>query len=511
MSTQHFDVLIIGAGLSGIGMACHMKKDCPNKSYAIIERRQSLGGTWDLFKYPGIRSDSDMYTFGYNFRPWKGSKVLADGPSIKNYIKETAEEYGVLENIKYGLKVVRSSWSSKKGLWTLTVDNEATGKQDTFTANFIVNATGYYNYDEGYKPDFPGEANYKGQLIHPQHWPEDLDYSGKKVVVIGSGATAVTVVPAMTDKAAHVTMLQRSPTYMIPVPMIDPITQQMQRFLPDMLTYRITRTRNITALRTLYQASRRSPKAVRRLLLGVVKKQLGNAADMRHFSPKYNPWDERLCAVSDGDLFKALKSGKASMETDTIKTFTEKGILLDSGKELEADIVISATGLNLQMLGGIDTRIDGKKLKIKDTLVYKNVLASGVPNAGLIFGYTNLPWTLKADIASEYICRVLNHMDKNGHTKVEPRDLEGCKTDETAMGALKSGYIMRAADKLPRQGSKAPWAMTQDYIRDTRTARFSRIEDDHLWFDDQPPNAEQRPSRGKAALGALRGMVPSRA
>jgi len=511
MKPQHYDVLIIGAGLSGIGMACHMKKDCPKKSYAIIERRDSLGGTWDLFKYPGIRSDSDMYTFGYNFRPWKGSKVLADGPSIKNYIKETAEEYGVLENIKYGLKVVRSSWSTSKGLWTLSVENEKTGEKQQFTANFVVNATGYYNYDEGYKPDYPGEADYQGQLIHPQHWPEDLDYSGKKIVVIGSGATAVTVVPAMADDAAHVTMLQRSPTYMLPIPMVDPVTQQLQRFLPDMLTYRITRTRNITALRTMYQASRRSPKAVRRLLLGIVRKQLGNSVDMRHFSPKYNPWDERLCAVSDGDLFKALRSGKASMETDSIKRFTEKGILLESGKELEADIVISATGLNIQLMGGIDVRIDNKKVKINETLVYKNVLASGIPNAGLIFGYTNLPWTLKADIAAEYICRLLNHMDKHGYTKVEPRDLEGCATDETVMGALQSGYIQRAADKLPRQGTKAPWAMTQDYIRDTKTARYSRIEDDQLWFDDCDPKTTPRASKRQSALDTLRNVMPSRA
>lgn len=508
MKPQHFDVLIIGAGLSGIGMACHMKKDCPNKSYAIIERRDSLGGTWDLFKYPGIRSDSDMYTFGYNFRPWKGSKVLADGPSIKNYIKETAEEYDVLDNIKYGLKVVRSSWSSSKSLWTLSVENEKTGEKQQFTANFVVNATGYYNYDEGYKPDYPGEADYQGQLIHPQHWPEDLDYSGKKIVVIGSGATAVTVVPAMADDAAHVTMLQRSPTYMLPIPMVDPVTQQLQRFLPDMLTYRITRTRNITALRTMYQASRRSPKAVRRLLLGIVRKQLGNSVDMRHFSPKYNPWDERLCAVSDGDLFKALRSGKASMETDTIKRFTEKGILLESGKELEADIVISATGLNIQLMGGIDVRVDSKKVKVNDTLVYKNVLASNIPNAGLIFGYTNLPWTLKADIAAEYICRLLNHMDKHGYNKVEPRDLEGCATDETVMGALQSGYIKRAADKLPRQGTKAPWAMTQDYIRDTKTARYSRIEDDQLWFDDRDPKTTSRPSKRKSAFNTLRNVVP---
>lgn len=511
MKPQNFDVLIIGAGLSGIGMACHMKRNCPQKSYAIIERRQAIGGTWDLFKYPGLRSDSDMYTFGYNFRPWKGSKVLADGASIKNYVEETAKEYDVPKNIHFGLKVLTSEWSTEKQQWTLTVEKEETGETLEYTANFVVSATGYYNYDEGYKPDYPGEEKYQGQMIHPQHWPEDLDYSGKKVVVIGSGATAVTIVPAMAGKAGHITMLQRSPTYMIPVPMIDPITQQMQRFLPDMLTYRITRTRNITALRVLYQASRRSPKVVRRFLLGVVRKQVGKSVDMKHFTPSYNPWDERLCAVSDGDLFTALKKGQASMETDHIDTFTKKGILLKSGKELEADIVISATGLNIQMMGGVDTFVDGKKIEVKDILIYKNVLASGLPNAGVIFGYTNLPWTLKADIAAEYICRVLNHMDKKGYTQMEPKDLEGCKTDETAMGALQSGYIMRAADKLPRQGSKAPWTLTQDYISDTKQARYSRIEDGFLWFNGkQSKGAGRIEKKSRSVMTKIRAAVPSR-
>nr|MBV6630990.1 NAD(P)/FAD-dependent oxidoreductase [Oceanococcus sp. HetDA_MAG_MS8] len=509
-----FDVLIIGAGVSGIGMACHLRRNCPQKTYTILERRQDLGGTWDLFRYPGIRSDSDMYTFGYNFRPWTGGQVLADGSEIKNYVRDTAREYGVDKNIRYGCKVTGANWSSKNKCWTVHMLDEASGKTSQLTARFVVGATGYYNYDTGFKPDFPGEKDFAGQLIHPQHWPENLDYSGKKVVVIGSGATAVTLVPAMADKAEHVTMLQRSPTYMMPVPKFDPLAGKTQRWLPKMLAYRITRSRNLAAQRFMYQASKRRPAVVKRFLRGLVRAQVGPNISMRHFSPRYNPWDERLCAVSDGDLFKALKAGTASMVTDRIKRFTKTGIELESGQTLEADIIISATGLDVQMLGGAQLHVDNKAVSVRDTMVYKNVLVEGVPNAGMIFGYTNLPWTLKADIAAEYICRLLNHMDMYGHVEAVARDREGVRRDESVMGSLQSGYIQRADKHLPRQGASGPWLVAQDYPKDVETARHAPIEDGVIAFDGilSRPSGQDAPTRGMAAIRALTtraGLAPS--
>lgn len=503
--SQHFDVLITGAGVSGIGMACHLTRNSPGKTYAILERRQDVGGTWDLFKYPGIRSDSDMYTFGYNFRPWTGAKVLADGASIKEYVRDTAKEYGVDQHIRYGLKVVCSNWSSAEKLWKVDVMNEATGESEQYTANFVIGCTGYYNHDAGYKPDFPGEKDFSGQIIHPQHWPEDLDYAGKKVIVIGSGATAVTLVPAMSDKAKHVTMLQRSPTYMVPVPSIDPITKVMNKVLPSMLAYRITRTRNITINRTLYETSKKRPNVVRRLLLSLVRQQLDGASDMRHFKPNYKPWDQRLCAVSDGDLFKALKAGKALMVTDHIDKFTKKGILLKSGEELEADIIISATGLDLQILGGMDLQIDGKDVAINEAMIYRNVLLEGVPNAAMIFGYTNLSWTMKADIVSEFLCRLINHMDKKSYREAVAQDFGNNRTDETFMQALDSGYIRRAADKLPRRGKNEPWLAKQDYMRDMQDLRYGPIEDGVLSFDGETRKVPMLP--GVKLVGRLRTAV----
>lgn len=483
MSEQHFDVLIIGAGVSGVGMACHLTKDCPGKSYAILERRHDLGGTWDLFRYPGIRSDSDMYTFGYNFRPWTGGKVLADGPAIKNYVRETAEEYGVSKNIRFGTAVKEANWSSEDKQWHVTAENEDTGETLTFTSRFLVGCTGYYNYDAGYKPQFKDEDKFKGQVIHPQHWPEDLEYEGKRIVVIGSGATAITLVPTMAEKADHVTMLQRSPSYLMPLPSTDLVTVGLQKVLPNKLAYKITRGRNITIARALFERSRKSPKAMRRLLLSIVRQQVGKNVDMRHFSPSYNPWDQRLCVVKDGDLFKALKSGKASMATDHIDRFTENGILLKSGQELEADIVITATGLDIQMLGGLEAKIDGTPVVMRDKVIYKNVMVDDVPNAAMIFGYTNISWTLKADIAAEYFCRLLNHMDKKGYEVAVPRDAENSATEDTMLGALDSGYILRANDRLPRQGSHGPWKSNQNYLEDVKILRFDPIEDGYLEFD----------------------------
>ena len=483
MQTEHFDVLILGAGISGIGAACHLERQCPGKTYAILERRQSVGGTWDLFRYPGIRSDSDMFTFGFNFRPWTEAKVLADGPSIKGYLSETAAQYGVDRHIRFGTKVTHASWSSQEQRWTVTAETGPEGKVLVLSCDFLIGATGYYNYDTPYRPEFPGEKSFKGQIIHPQHWPENLDYAGKRVVVIGSGATAITLVPSMAGKAAHVTMLQRSPTYIMTVPAIDPLSPKLRRFLPEMLVYRITRTRNVGLQRMLYQASRRAPKAVKRLLLAQVKAQLGGKVDMKHFTPSYNPWDERLCVVPNGDLFKALKKGTASIVTDHIETFTAKGIKLKSGEELEADIIITATGLNVQLLGGVQVEVDGERFKPKDHLTYKGVLVEGVPNAAIIIGYTNASWTLKADIASEYICRVLKHMDAKGYGAVVPKsDGDNAVESETVMGGLSSGYIQRAADNLPRQGSKRPWKVVHDYVRDVPVLRYSPIEDGALHF-----------------------------
>ncbi|WP_138436093.1 flavin-containing monooxygenase [Marinobacter shengliensis] len=483
MGKQHYDVLIIGAGVSGIGMACHLKRECPGKRFAILERRQSLGGTWDLFRYPGIRSDSDMFTFGYNFRPWTGGKVLADGASIKQYVADTAREHDVERNIRYGVAVKTADWSSEEKCWNLTAVNEKTGEAETYTASFLVGCTGYYNYDQGYKPDFPGEQDFKGQVVHPQHWPENLDYTGKKVVVIGSGATAITLVPTMAEKAAHVTMLQRSPTYLMPLPSTDKVTLALQKVLPEKAAYRLTRARNISISRLLYERSRKSPKAMRRLFLSVIKRQLKGKADMRHFTPDYNPWDQRLCVVKDGDLFDAIKAGTASIKTDHIERFTDTGIRLKSGEELEADIIIPATGLDIQMLGGIQPTVDGQGVVLKEKVIYKNVMVEGMPNAAMIFGYTNISWTLKADIASEYLCRLINHMDRKGYQVVVPRDTENSLGNDTILGSLDAGYIKRAEDRLPRQGTHGPWKASQNYLKDVKILRFEPIEDGYLEFD----------------------------
>ena len=483
MGKQHYDVLIIGAGVSGIGMACHLKRECPGKRFAILERRQSLGGTWDLFRYPGIRSDSDMFTFGYNFRPWTGGKVLADGASIKQYVADTARENDVERNIRYGVAGKTADWSSEEKCWKLTAENEKTGEAETYTASFLVGCTGYYNYDQGYKPDFPGEKDFKGQVVHPQHWPENLDYTGKKVVVIGSGATAITLVPTMAEKAAHVTMLQRSPTYLMPLPSTDKVTLALQKVLPEKAAYRLTRARNISISRLLYERSRKSPKAMRRLFLSVIKRQLKGKADMRHFTPDYNPWDQRLCVVKDGDLFDAIKAGTASIKTDHIERFTDTGIRLRSGEELEADIIIPATGLDIQMLGGIQPTVDGQGVVLKEKVIYKNVMVEGMPNAAMIFGYTNISWTLKADIASEYLCRLINHMDRKGYQVVVPRDTENSLGNDTILGSLDAGYIKRAEDRLPRQGTHGPWKASQNYLKDVKILRFEPIEDGYLEFD----------------------------
>ncbi|WP_183092361.1 flavin-containing monooxygenase [Nocardioides stalactiti] len=482
MTTTHFDVLVIGAGLSGVGTACQLTAEFPDKTIAILERRERLGGTWDLFTYPGIRSDSDMFTFGYKFRPWHELKVLADGPSIRNYIADTAQEYGVDQKIHYGLKIVGADWSSSDARWTVTAVVEATGEQRTYTCGFLISCTGYYNYDKGFTPAFPGSERFGGQVVHPQHWPEDLDYAGKKVVVIGSGATAVTLVPTMAGTAEHVTMLQRSPSYVFSVPAVDKISRVLGRFLPTQVVFEFARRRNVALQRGLYLACKRWPKAMRRYLLSQVARQVGPDIDMSHFTPTYMPWDERLCAVPDGDLFKALRSGDASMVTDHIETFTEKGILLQSGEELEADIIVTATGLDVQMLGGLKLSVDGEARELHDQMTYKAVLVEDIPNLAWIFGYTNAPWTLKSDLAATYLMRLLQHMDDHGYAVATPRDSADSALDIGMVDNLQSGYVQRAKDKFPRQGSTYPWKVLMHYGKDTQMLVEDAIDDTLVQF-----------------------------
>ncbi|WP_405490037.1 flavin-containing monooxygenase [Nocardia sp. NBC_00511] len=482
--TRHVDVLIIGAGLSGIGMACHLTRENTGRSYLILERRANIGGTWDLFKYPGIRSDSDMYTFGYGFRPWHGTKVLADGPNIRQYIEDTAAEYGVTDHIRFGRKVTSAVWSTDKGLWTVEVLDERTGQTETYTSDFFIGCTGYYNYDNGYRPQFPGEENFKGRIVHPQQWPEDLDYRGKRVVVIGSGATAITLIPAMSKDAAHVTMLQRSPTYIAALPADDPVAVGLKfAKVPAALAYKAGRARNIALQRASYQLSRTNPKLSAKLMLAAVRAQVGPKIDMKHFTPSYNPWDQRLCVVPNGDLFKVLRKGEADIVTDTIETFTENGIRLSSGQQLEADIVVSATGLAVQMLGGATLEVDGETLATRDLVAYKGALLGTVPNMMVILGYTNASWTLKADLAAEYFCRLLNHMRDNGYNEVVAIPQEGDRSEASLMGgALTSGYITRGDGVMPRQGTRGPWLVINNYFRDRAMLRKAPLEDGILRF-----------------------------
>lgn len=482
MTHSYLDVLIIGAGLSGIGAACHLKKKCPNIRFGIVERRKRIGGTWDLFHYPGIRSDSDMFTLGYNFRPWTETKMLADGPAIRRYIEDTAHEYGVKRRIHFGLKVLSESWHSGKKHWVVTALDEETGEEHQFTAGFVFNCTGYYKYDAGYTPEIPGIDKFRGEVIHPQLWPENYEYSGKRVVVIGSGATAVTLVPAMADKAVGVVMLQRSPTYVASVPEQDLISRNLRRFLPEMVVYRMARTRNILLQRAVYRFSLSKPRAMRRLLLAAARRQLGPNVDMRHFKPSYNPWEERMCAVPKGDLFKVIREGKASVVTDHIDTVTETGIQLKSGERLDADVLITATGLDLQLFGGARLEVDGREINMADTLMYKGLMLEGVPNMALVFGYTNASWTLKADIACEFVCRLVNHMRDIGARVVTPVDEEGCVTSVNFL-KLRSGYVQRADHRLPRQGSRIPWQNLDDYLRDLPALRYGSLEDGHLRFE----------------------------
>ncbi|HEY9132602.1 MAG TPA: NAD(P)/FAD-dependent oxidoreductase [Dyella sp.] len=478
-----YDILILGAGLSGIGMACHLARDCPGKRVGLLERRQALGGTWDLFRYPGVRSDSDMLTFGYAFRPWNELKVLADGPSIRRYIEETAREYGIDRAVRYGVDAIHATWSSERRNWTVTVRSVATGLLSTLECRFLIACTGYYRYDDGYLPDYPGLSAFQGCVVHPQHWPEDLDYRGKRVVVIGSGATAVTIVPAMAIDAAHVIMLQRSPTYIFSIPSRDKISAVLKYILPAAWVYRLARKRNIALQRFIYKAAQRWPQQVGALLRKAAGRQLAGQANLDDFTPRYAPWEQRPCAVPDGDLFKAIREGKVSVLTDTIDTFTAHGIRLQSGRQLDADIVVSATGFQLQSLGGMTLDVDGVPRVASELMTYKSVLLQDTPNMAVIFGYANASWTLKVDIAATYVCRLLNHMNSQGIAVSTPRAPPGLRLEETILDQLSSGYVRRGGRAMPRQGRAGVWRVTHNYETDRAMLLRESIDDDALLFE----------------------------
>ena len=475
-ATEHVDVLIVGAGMSGIGCAVHLRRALPGKRYAILEGREAIGGTWDLFRYPGIRSDSDLHTYGFAFKPWQGEQSIADGPAILEYIHETARENDVERHIRLGHRVVSASWSGEHARWTVEAERPG-GERVRMTCSWLFAAGGYFRYDRGYDPGFAGTERFEGRIVHPQFWPQDLDYAGKRVVVIGSGATAVTLVPAMTDRAAHVTMLQRTPTYVVALPEKDWIANLLKRRLDPQRAYDLTRRKNIWLQRNVYRLSRSRPGLVRRILLAAVRRQLPEGYDVgTHFTPPYDPWDQRICAVPDGDLFAAISAGSASVVTDRIATFTETGLLLESGRELEADVIVTATGLELQAFGGLHLVVDGTPVRLHDTLAYKGLMLSDVPNFAYAIGYTNSSWTLKVDLVGDYLCRLIAHMDARGFDTCVPVN------DDPAMGRrplldFGAGYVRRAAGDLPQQGTRGPWTVSMSYRDDLRRLRDGAIDD----------------------------------
>ena len=479
--TEHLDVLIVGAGISGISAAWHLQDRSPSKTYALLERRENMGGTWDLFKYPGIRSDSDMFTLGFRFKPWTSAKSIADGSSILNYIKEAAAENGIDKNIRYRHRVVAADWSDADNRWTVTVDTGA--EEVTMTCSFLFATTGYYDYDQGYSPTFPGSEDFAGTIVHPQHWPEDLDYAGKKIVVIGSGATAITLIPALVNTGAgHVTMLQRSPSYVGSLPDVDPIAVQANKYLPENVAHTVNRWKAILFSTAQYQLARKFPKYMRKTLMTMAQRRLPEGYDVeKHFGPRYNPWDQRLCLAPNGDLFKTIRKGNADVVTDTIDTFVPEGIKLTSGQVLDADIIVTATGLNMQLLGGLAPTLNGQPIDLPSLMTYKGLMFSGIPNFAITFGYTNASWTLKADLVSEFVCRVLNYMDDNGFDRVVPEH-PGSAVGEQPFMDFAPGYFLRAIDELPKSGSKAPWRLKQNYLLDLRLIRQGKVDDEALHF-----------------------------
>ena len=457
-----------------------------------------MGGTWDLFRYPGIRSDSDMYTLGYRFRPWRDNKAMAGGPAILSYIRETAAEYNVDQKIRYDHRVRSASWSSNDARWTVEAETGPDKKPIWLTCNFVYLCTGYYDYESGYTPDWPGVDQFRGTIVHPQKWPEDLDYTGKRVVVIGSGATAVTLVPAMAERAAHVTMLQRSPSYIVSRPAEDLVANTFRRFLPDRAAYMLARWKNVLAGSFFYNLARKRPQVFKWMVARGVRKELGEKYDAKHFTPPYNPWDQRLCLVPDSDLFRTIREGRVSVVTDHIDTFTEQGLLLKSGERLDADIIVTATGLVLRLFSGMQLVIDGVPVELPKTLVYKGMMFSDIPNLAFAVGYTNASWTLKCDLAAGYVCRLLNHMDHHGYAVCTPR-INDANIEEEPVIDFNSGYVLRALETLPRQGSKTPWRLHQNYVRDLSLMRYGRVEDGTMEFQSAP--VARRAEAGAAGRG----------
>ncbi|HET6965745.1 MAG TPA: NAD(P)/FAD-dependent oxidoreductase [Acidimicrobiales bacterium] len=497
MTTEHFDVLIVGAGLSGVGAGYRLQTSCPDRTWAILEARQSMGGTWDLFRYPGIRSDSDMFTLGFQFRPWAKARAIADGTSIRHYIEETAAEFGIDRKVRYGQKVTAAAWDSEAARWTVEVN----GGERAYTCGFLYMCSGYYSYDEGYAPVFPGQERFAGPVIHPQFWPEDLDYAGKRVVVVGSGATAITLVPAMAETAGHITMLQRSPTYIASLPGVDPLAALFNRYLPGRVAHQANRLKSIVLTQFFYQFCQRFPALARRLLAKWTAEQLPDGYPIDpNFTPRYNPWDQRMCMVPDGDLFQAIKDGRASVVTGTIDTFTKTGIRLTSGEEVPADIIITATGLQLQLGGGANMTVDGTPVVPGDTFVYRGCMLSGVPNFAMCVGYTNASWTLRADLSSKYVCRVLNHMKAHGYRSAVPEHVgDGAARP---LLDLSSGYVQRAVSILPKQGDRPPWMIRQNYILDYFTANYADITEQMRFSGvGEPAGGDGSPVPAGAAAG----------
>ena len=497
---DHLDVLIIGAGLSGIGAACHLRRRLPHLRVAILEARDDLGGTWDLFRYPGIRSDSDMYTLGYRFRPWTDPDAIADGDKILRYIRDTAREHGVDECIRYRRRVVALDFDRDEARWTATIERTDAGAVEHLTADFVYACTGYYRYDEGYTPDFAGTERFAGRIVHPQHWPEDLDVTGRHVVVIGSGATAVTLVPALAEQATHVTMLQRSPTYIASLPGRDPVAGLLQRLLPSRLAYVLARWKNVLVSSGFYRLSRRRPALVKRALRRQLARKVPAHVDLdAHFTPSYDPWDQRLCLVPDDDLFRAMRAGRVSVVTDTIEAFAEEGLALGSGRRLAADVIVTATGLNLLMLGGMRLRVDGEPVDIPRTVAYKGMMLSGVPNLAFAVGYTNASWTLKADLVSDYVCRLLRHLQEHGYDTVTPVP-PGDDVELRPLIDLESGYVKRSLHELPKQAARPPWQLHQNYVRDLALLRRGDLDDEGVRFRRAPrPSTPSRTRRSDIA------------